>query len=170
MEGASVQQRQRTMGSEVAPAGQLRTREMRARARGFDHHLWLLVVLSARAMRTRDGASALRPSVLSVLLVNHALILGGAFLLVAGSGGRQSLWEATGASLVVVGIGIEVALIGWSASLARRARPDRLDPAVRGPETTNSSARHLCLACGWSGPADVAGICPNCHRPMVRMV
>jgi len=121
-------------------------------------------------MQNRREPVAVRLAILSGLLVDHVLILGGAFFLVAGSSGGHVSWETAGASLIVVGVGIEVAIIGWSASVAQRSRRQPVSPTDHAVGEVTVRVRHLCPSCGWSGSTGVAGICRVCHRPTVRML
>jgi len=103
--------------------------------------------------------------VLAPLLVNHLLILVGAYFLVTGSREGPSSWLAFGAALLATGIAIEVAVLGWSVSLARAAAVSALARDV-GPSAPGSAlARRSCSACGWSGERSPGGLCPRCRRP-----
>lgn len=100
------------------------------------------------------------------LLVYHALILFGAFLLLAG--GPWEPWRGVGAVLVAAGILVEVSILTWSASLSRSAR-DRGDVASRASkESPGESARWICLACG-RAVREKSSTCPRCGRPVVSL-
>ncbi len=100
------------------------------------------------------------------LLAYHALILAGAAVLVAGFVRRAPFWEAMGALLIVLGIGVEAAILAWSARLTRRATVARAAPdAAR----TGGGTEGFCLRCGYVGSAGPT-VCRRCGGPSVRRV
>jgi len=98
--------------------------------------------------------------------VYHAMILGGAFLLVTGA--RGGFWFILGVVLVVAGISVELSILVWSASLARSA-PSSVEVSDRSTSRTRtSSSPRICVACGHeSEPGTV--VCPRCGRSVVSL-
>ena len=100
------------------------------------------------------------------LVIYHAMILGGAFLIVVGA--SWGAWRLVGAVLVGVGIAVELSILAWSASLTRSA-----STRGRGFEPVRSTTapivpRRVCVACGYEGSA-VPPTCPRCGRPVVSL-
>jgi len=100
------------------------------------------------------------------LVIYHAMILGGALLIVAGGSG--GLWRLVGAVLVGAGIAVELSILAWSASLTRSA-----SSRSSGAEPTRSSSapgtfRRVCIACGHAG-SETSPTCPRCGRPVVSL-
>jgi len=118
-------------------------------------------------MGVLSGPQRLFRRVLVLLLVDHLLILLGAYLLLAAAGTSRPGWTGVGASMLLTGIGIEVGVLAWAASLARRAATTGSSSVVVGPATDRG--RSLCPTCGWSGPARPRATCPRCHRPTTQV-
>jgi hypothetical protein len=96
------------------------------------------------------------------LVVNHVLILAGAYFVIEGAFRFGPAWIAAGAALLAGGVGIEVGILFWSARLARKAsgkvaRPVRLDGSV----TVASARVARCFRCGWHGEVR-RQTCPRC--------
>lgn len=106
---------------------------------------------------------------LGALLVDHLLILLGAYLLVESTLSSSASELRAGVALVVAGVAVEVAVLGWTASLARRAALVLQRPRTEDRDsTTLSLPRSACLSCGWAGAAPRGAVCPRCYRPTVR--
>jgi len=117
-----------------------------------------------RADRERIPSAIMR-KVSAPLLAYHALILLGAALLIWGAEGGDATRVTVGAILVGAGIAVELAVLGWSASLARsppssetRPRDAVADPAELG--------RWICVGCGQKATQRGA-ICSRCGRSMI---
>jgi hypothetical protein len=106
----------------------------------------------------------------AALLVNHILILLGAFFLIAAPGKDHGAWIATGVAMVTVGIGIEVSIIVWAATLVRHDRTTSPRPEGDSPGESPRGGRWLCTNCGWSGTPRTLVLCPRCHRPAMRLL
>lgn len=120
-------------------------------------------------MGVRPRSLGLVPTVLSVLLLNHVLILLGAGLVLAAPSSSHRDWVTLGVALLALGIGIEIVVIAWAAILVRRAaRAERGSPVLPGAASQNP-VRSLCVSCGWSGNPATAGACPRCRKPAVRI-
>ena len=96
--------------------------------------------------------------VLLTLLLDHGLILGGAFPLVLGAVDHRPPWLWLGVALVLAGVAVEAVVLTWSARLVRRGSRT---PAPPGP----TERRAICLGCGWTGVIPKPASCPRCHRP-----
>lgn len=121
------------------------------------------------ALNAEAGPGKVTRLVLGPLLANHLMILLGAYFLVAGTSGGRPGWISLGASLVGTGIGIELAVLWWSASLVHRsARVERSQPEIAGASAP-SADRSLCPYCGWSGRTRAFAACARCNRPTIRM-
>ncbi len=120
-------------------------------------------------MAPRTVRAELLPKVLGVLVSNHLLILLGAAVLVVARQRADGEWAAVGVTLLVVGIGIEAAVIAWSASLVRRAASARRRSPEPLPGSTVRGDKALCVSCGWSGSRVPWGLCPRCQRTTVRV-
>jgi hypothetical protein len=90
------------------------------------------------------------------LLLYHALILGGAAVLLLGILDARGLWEVVGTGLLVAGIAIEVAVLVYAARLTRQA-------AARGYFERPAADRreYLCLRCALRS-RDPGPVCPRC--------
>jgi hypothetical protein len=112
------------------------------------------------------SSGSLLRTVIVPLAVNHALILIGAFLLLAGS--RWGTWSVLGAVLVGAGVSIEIAILVWSASLTRSASVRRaaIGPALTRP--SRESHRRVCVSCG-RVEAEGNSTCSRCGRVVVSV-
>jgi len=114
----------------------------------------------------RRGPRTLLRKVAGPLVAYHALILIGAFLVIAGGGWGP--WRAVGAGLVGVGIALEVAILAWTAALTRSAAAE---PTTMGRSLAHPSrggARRVCVACGREGVEGIA-TCPQCGKAVVSL-
>jgi len=100
------------------------------------------------------------------LLVYHAMIFAGAFLLITGA--RWGTWFLLGILLVVAGIAVELAILAWSASLTRSVRPAVESPRGVEPGALAPSSRRICVACGREGNPE-AVVCARCGRSVVSL-
>lgn len=104
--------------------------------------------------------------VVGPLVIYHALILLGAFLILAS--GLRGLGLTVGAILVGAGISMDIAVIVWSASLTRRAaRQQRTSYQLRGDRRAGPG-RTLCPACGRMGTEGTV-TCPRCGRTVIQL-
>lgn len=125
-----------------------------------------------RVPREKDSPVDLLHLLWGPLLLNHALLLAGAALLLVGDSRATPSWELTGLGLCVAGVVIEIVVIVWSAGLitARagsgaiyRGESPHLRPAPK------PSAK-FCPWCGWTGVPGPSRICLRCYRPTVPPV
>ena len=100
------------------------------------------------------------------LILYHAMILSGAFLIVAWGG--WGYWRLVGAVLVGAGIVVELSVLIWSASLTRSAsiRTHQDRPTL--PTSPPVGRRRVCVACG-KVMSDDTPTCPRCGRPVVSL-
>jgi hypothetical protein len=104
---------------------------------------------------------------LGPLLAYHALILLGAYLVVAGSAGSMPDWIPVGLGLIGAGIVVAIGVLAWASLLTRRA--GRRGHAAPGSSpSTVRETRWLCWACGWHSESP-EGTCPRCGKPMVAV-
>jgi len=103
---------------------------------------------------------------LGSLVIYHAMILLGAFFIIAG--GSSGIERLIGAVLVGVGIAIEISILAWSASLTRAASTAKAELEPGRPALAPGSPRRVCIACGQAS-SDPAPTCPRCGRPMVSL-
>jgi len=117
----------------------------------------------------RSPSSTLR-TIAGPLLIYHALLLGGAFLLIRGNvlGSLPSL--LAGAALIVGGIAVEIAILYWAAGLIRASA--RSHAVAEGTDSVREVApvtgRWLCTVYGWKGDSR-RQVCPRCGRLMIRI-
>ena len=104
------------------------------------------------------------------LLLYHALILAGAYLVVLGYVDHSAGYEGAGAILIASGVALLAAVLAWSARLSRRAAHPSAVPVLRasgmeqpGPERS----RWLCVRCGRRTDRP-AFSCPDCGGSLVR--
>lgn len=125
---------------------------------------------NASSVGSVPASSTLRKA-LGPLISYHVLILGGAYLIVHGDlvGSRASLFA--GVALVVVGIAVAIAVLYWSAGLARaKGRgPSYFGPAPISGIGRPAETRWLCLSCGWTGQVG-GNVCPRCAKLTVRLL
>jgi len=118
--------------------------------------------------RSRAGPSAILRKAFGPLLAYHVLILGGAFLVGWGISVGSRAGLVIGLALIVLGIGVEVAVLVWSAGLtirsARTQSWSRREGTTPGPTGIGPS---LCTGCGWSGSVG-RSICPRCGKVLIR--
>ena len=114
---------------------------------------------------TRRPRPLLR-KLLGPLVLYHALILTGAFLLIAGGG--LGSWRVVGAGLVAVGIALEVAILAWTASLTRLAATSLAPAGQSRGVLPLRRPRRVCLGCGKEGGEGVA-TCSQCGRAVVSL-
>jgi hypothetical protein len=101
--------------------------------------------------------------VVGPLLTYHVLILGGAFLLLAGYARGDALWMECGAILIVAGIVVEFAILWWTASTIRRAPDSRTEPSAKAASVSRIGSSRLCTNCGWKGHSHNP-LCPRCQK------
>lgn len=105
------------------------------------------------------------------LVLYHALILAGAYLLVLGFTSSSPVYEMAGVALVVWGIVTEGVILVWSASLTRRAATPAPTPgevgAASAAQLGNRPSR-LCVRCGQTSAGE-SSTCPRCGGPAVRV-
>lgn len=104
--------------------------------------------------------------VLPPLLLDHVLILVGAWLLVSSFEAHRTMGVAAGAGVLASGIIIELVVLVWSATLVRAAART-LAPSVSGPDIGRFRQRSRCTSCGWSGVVRVGSLCPRCARTVL---
>lgn len=94
--------------------------------------------------------------VIGPLLAYHALVLAGGFLLVLGVVQGSTLERDVGAGVLAAGVATAVAVLAWSARLARAPRSaGSVGPVPR-----------VCPRCGRTGP-DGRTVCDRCGAPLV---
>jgi len=103
-----------------------------------------------------------------LLLLDHVLILLGAFFLVVGAHRGMAAGAAWGIFLIAAGVGTEIAVIGWTVSLARHPPSQLGTPLSPGSVPALGPGLSLCPGCGWSGRPTGARLCPRCLRGLVR--
>lgn len=125
---------------------------------------------SAPSLASVPHSSTFRKAI-GPLIGYHVLILGGAYLVVHGDvvGSRTTLFA--GVALVVIGIAVAIAVLYWSAGLARAKGQG---PSYPGSDRTSGfpspvEARWLCLGCGWTGQ-DGRNVCPRCAKLTIRLL
>lgn len=125
-----------------------------------------------RAWSERPELVRWRRLLLGPLLFDHALILGGAALLVYGAQRSDLTPELSGIALLVTGIAIEMAVLVWSARLISRARPSEQDDGshARRRLSLEEKTSLLCPNCGYVGDAGPGRTCHRCYHSMVRRV
>ncbi|MFZ0891960.1 MAG: hypothetical protein WB778_02005 [Thermoplasmata archaeon] len=101
--------------------------------------------------------------VVGPLLTYHVLLLAGAFLLLAGYARGDALWMVAGASLIVAGIVVEIAILWWTASMIRHAPYPRDERGSKETPEAPTKWSRLCTSCGWKGHAPTV-LCPRCQR------
>lgn len=121
------------------------------------------------AASSRSGPSAILRKALGPLLAYHVLILGGAFFVGWGISVGPKVDLTIGVALIVVGIGVEGAVLVWSAGLARRSVGAFSGTQPEGGPAPGKSRLEpvLCIGCGWSGSGG-RSICPRCGKPLIR--
>jgi hypothetical protein len=98
------------------------------------------------------------------LLVYHALILIGAYLLVVGILQGPVAYEYVGATLIAGGVVVELTILVWTAGLVRGSvGASRAEEAPTGDDRE----RRGCARCGWSGE-NRGSVCPRCGGPTYR--
>lgn len=112
------------------------------------------------------GPRALARQLMGPLVVYHALILGGAFLIVVAGG--WGIWQIVGVALVVLGISVEVAVLAWTASLTRTAARESPSPAGPWASPRPDEASRICVACARKS-RERTRICPQCGRATVSL-
>jgi uncharacterized membrane protein len=127
--------------------------------------------VTAEAGPSAAGTVALKAQVRRVvgpLLSYHVLLLVGAFLLVDGYGRGQESWVAIGVTLIIVGIVVEIAVLGWAASLARHSPAASVPKSPDPNSSTLPRPQRLCTSCGWKGRVR-SPLCPRCQRLTVPL-
>jgi len=107
----------------------------------------------------------------AALLAYHALVVGGGALAVLGWVRAETPWVFGGLALLALGIGIQVAVLGWSTRIIRRAaRGPPVSPPAAAVEASSARRRGsgFCPSCGWKGILETSN-CPRCGRPSVRL-
>lgn len=117
----------------------------------------------------RSGPSSILRKALAPLLAYHILILGGAFFVGWGITVGPRADFILGVALIVVGIGVEGAVLAWSASLTMESArtAGRPSSAVGLAPGNPGVGTGLCTGCGWSDSRSRT-ICPRCGKPLVR--
>ena len=100
------------------------------------------------------------------LVTYHAMILLGAFLIVAG--GNWGYWRLVGAILVGAGVAVELSILAWSASLTRSASTRGGESASARSVPAPGAPRRTCVACGREGSA-ATRTCPRCGKPVISL-
>jgi len=103
------------------------------------------------------------------LLLYHALILGGAFLLVFGYARGVGSFEILGIVLAAAGVLTEGLIVAWAARLTRKAagRGSVSESAgAPGTEPPLPGPRRVCVRCGRAGKLG-AYTCARCGAPCV---
>ncbi len=100
---------------------------------------------------------------------NHFLVIVGGFLIVVGFTRGATSLMLWGLAVLVIGIGLEIAVIRWAHRQLLAGVPEAA--RATSPRSAGASLpsirRSLCVACGWSGPS--AGTsCPRCGRVTIR--
>lgn len=102
------------------------------------------------------------------LLAYHVLLLAGAFILLTGLARGDELWIGVGGGLIVAGIGIELAVLWWSASLVRRTTGSNESGPLSVRESNPVGRPRLCASCGWKGKAR-GPLCPRCQKMTIMI-
>ena len=118
------------------------------------------------------GTAGMTRLLLGPLLVNHVLILAGAFLIVDGFQAGFPTRELAGATILGIGIAIEMAVVMWSASLIRQrsATFPTNDANVKSGTSRPAVQDHLCPRCGVRAPSIPGRCCSRCGFPLVLAV
>jgi len=129
-------------------------------------------IASMRVSGGKSSGARVTRALLGPLLLNHILILLGAFLVVFGVHGSSTILEIVGSALLSVGIAIEAAVVAWSAALIGRSAAGRnLIPANARPGFSGAVPRLLlCPRCSDRLPAQLGRCCPRCGHPLVIAV
>lgn len=107
------------------------------------------------ASHGRDRPWAMRRAI-GPLLAYHALVLAGGFLLVIGVVQRSTMERDVGAAVLAAGVATAVAVLVWSARLARSpGSTGAVGPVPR-----------VCPRCGRQG-TEGRTVCDRCGAPLV---